>query len=75
MRVLPGWYIESEKEIFNIIRKIANKNNINYKFVMDSKLIDECVSTILMRLVAISEESNGQFTEDELKEFKKLKQK
>ena len=72
MRILPNWYIESEKELFDIIRKLANKNNINYKFVMDSKIIDEAIATILMKLVTISEEAKPEVDIETLKDLKKL---
>lgn len=73
MRLLPSWYSKAEEDLRNIIIKIANQNNLNYKFVIDSQQINGCIERILDRLVVISEEAKPQFDIKELEDLKKVR--
>lgn len=72
--MLPKWYSEAEKELDDVIAQIANKQNLQYSFVNDSKSIETGKTLILNALVHIYEHSAGQFTQSELEDFKKIEE-
>ena len=57
--ILPKWVGEAEKQLKDIIMKIAHKNNINYKFVNDSQSINDSVFNVLNVLLRIQQESKS----------------
>jgi hypothetical protein len=71
IRLLPKWFGEEEENLKRAVWEIANKNNINFKVVTDSKTINDCIDAIMLRLVTISELAKP---EQQLKDFKILEE-
>lgn len=74
IRTLPKWYGRVEGEIKRTISKQANELNIQWRFVHDSKTIDESLNAIMNVLVRLKEEVRGEFNEEEIENFKKFKE-
>ena len=51
--VLPEWYGEAQDELMRLVYQLADKVNADIKLVLDSKTIDDLVSSILDKLVAL----------------------
>ena len=71
--IMPKWFAKVEEDIKRLVHKIANEQNIKFGFVEDSKTIEAAISTIAHRLIFIKDYSHGEFTEEDLKEFKRIK--
>lgn len=74
LRILPKWYSEVEDELRRQIHILANQNNIQWRFINDSKSIDESIDNIMNVLLRLKEEVRGEFDEETLKQFKKIKE-
>ena len=70
---MPGWYSEADEMLEEAITKIANKNNLKWGFVLDSKAIEHGKDLILQSLVYISENTSGELSPEQLKDFKLMK--
>ena len=68
MRVLPDWYTKGKSRFKDLIYKIALEQHLPIDFIEDSKTIEDSISSILMRLVALDERVDLEDRE-RLKEF------
>lgn len=70
---LPKIYNEIEEELDSLMIKLANKHNIRLGFIMDSKGLQESKERIAHVFVRLKQNVKAEFTEDQLKDFSKLK--
>lgn len=68
---MPDWYGKADKELKIEIHRIALKNHINFKLVLDSKSLEDCREHILNTLVMISEQGRTEENYEIYKENKK----
>ena len=73
IRVLPKWYSEADIKLDRTIIEISEKLNLKRCFVTDSKTIENGKNAILDALIMIYENAEGEFTQEELKQFEAIK--
>lgn len=73
IRILPKWYTEVEEELTHKVIEIANRLNLSFSWVNDSRTIKGAVDSICEAFVVISEKGKPEYTKEQLKEFEKLK--
>lgn len=70
--ILPKWFDEAQKEIKEAVFKISQEQNIDWRFISDSESINDSIASIAHKLLFFKEQTRGAFTEEELKQLKKI---
>lgn len=71
-KILPGWYSTERERLKQNVYDIARRQNMNFKFVLDSKNLNDCIDSIMTTMLRIKEESIPDVSDKELAQWENL---
>ena len=69
---LPRWFSDEEEGLKRAVYGIAERQNINYSLVLDSRSINNAIQNILNSLVRIQENARPEFDKKAFDSLRKL---
>lgn len=75
IEILPQWYSEEREKLERYIYDIAARNNINFRFVVDSFLLRISIDNIMDVLKRIKTETVPDIPERDFRELMELEKK